>query len=75
MCLQIVSTHSFNLSQIWPFSTSKDLCQEYEEFIALTMELVMKINFQPLLDDVLNEIEEICKSRNAAVEVAKDTQG
>jgi len=49
------------------------VCQEYEELIDLTIELVKRIYFQPLVDIVWKEIEEIRSTRNIAVlEAARD---
>jgi len=47
------------------------LCQEYDELIDLTIELVKKIYFQPLVDIAWKEIEETRSTRNIAVEAAR----
>ena len=51
------------------------LCKEYEELIDLTIELVQKIYFQPLVIRIEVEIEKIRTGRIAAVQDAKDAQG
>jgi len=47
------------------------LCQEYDELIDLTIELVKKIYFQPLVDIAWKEIEETRSTRNIVVEAAR----
>lgn len=51
------------------------LYEEYEELINLTIELVQKIYFQPLVSRIEEEIEKIRTGRIAAVQGAKDAQG
>ncbi len=55
--------------------TPHPLCQEYDELVDLTIELVKKIYFQPLVDIAWKEIEEIRLTRNIAVEAARDAEG
>jgi len=51
------------------------LYEDYEELINLTIELVQKIYFQPLVSRIEEEIEKIRTGRIAAVQGAKDAQG
>jgi hypothetical protein len=52
--------------------TPHPVCQEYSELIDLTIELVKKIYFQPVVDIAFKEIGEIRSARNIAVEAARD---
>ena len=50
------------------------LCADYEELVDLTIKLADKIYFQPLVDQIEDEIEKIRSGRIVAVECAKETQ-
>jgi hypothetical protein len=48
------------------------LCQEFTELIDLTIKLAEKIYFQPLVDEIEEEIERSRSVRNIAIQAAKD---
>jgi hypothetical protein len=51
------------------------LCQEFTELIDLTIKLAEKIYFQPLVDEIEEEMERNRNARNVAIQAAKDADG
>lgn len=51
------------------------LCQEFTELIDLTIKLAEKIYFQPLVEEIEEEIARNRNARNVAIQAAKDADG
>ena len=51
------------------------LCQEFTELIDLTIKLAEKIYFQPLVNEIEEEMERNRNARNVAIQAAKDADG